>query len=307
MASDYRPVERSARKLTKKRKDLRRVSLDIPERFRDAADADEDFAAPKHNNAISMHQSIFSMVTRAGQQSQTDLGATAEVDSGESDDDTRRNIQYNNLDGAARMSRLSSVHDFQSPIEGVEDGRVTKGKHRRALSEHRLLRSLPKLRKPSRKESRTEAQGEDLMSSSQFLPPPRPSKEEPSSPSPDESLSRNKTKTTSDRDLSVEKQQSSERKGKAGSITGGSKGKTTVSLANRLQQIFEFEDLEEVISGMLNKRCDRLMLICAEYPCWLLQSILLQGYMYITQKHICFYAYIPKKHVRIMLYILNPL
>lgn len=36
-----------------------------------------------------------------------------------------------------------------------------------------------------------------------------------------------------------------------------------------------------------------------EYPCWLLQSILLQGYMYITQKHICFYAYIPKKHVGI--------
>lgn len=59
------------------------------------------------------------------------------------------------------------------------------------------------------------------------------------------------------------------------------KGKATVTLATRLQQIFEFEQLEEVIS---------------EYPCWLLQSILLQGYMYITQKHICFYAYIPKKH-----------
>ena len=34
-----------------------------------------------------------------------------------------------------------------------------------------------------------------------------------------------------------------------------------------------------------------------EYPCWLLQSVLLQGYMYITDKHICFYAYLPKKSV----------
>jgi hypothetical protein len=34
-----------------------------------------------------------------------------------------------------------------------------------------------------------------------------------------------------------------------------------------------------------------------EYPCWLLQSVLLQGYLYITAKHICFYAYLPKKAV----------
>lgn len=34
-----------------------------------------------------------------------------------------------------------------------------------------------------------------------------------------------------------------------------------------------------------------------EYPCWLLQGVLLQGYIYITSKHICFYAYLPKKAV----------
>jgi sterol 3beta-glucosyltransferase len=32
-----------------------------------------------------------------------------------------------------------------------------------------------------------------------------------------------------------------------------------------------------------------------EYPCWLLQSVLLQGFLYVTAKHICFYAYLPKK------------
>lgn len=41
-------------------------------------------------------------------------------------------------------------------------------------------------------------------------------------------------------------------------------------------------------------RCE---LTDAEYPCWLLQTVLLQGYLYITQKHICFYAYLPKKTV----------
>lgn len=34
-----------------------------------------------------------------------------------------------------------------------------------------------------------------------------------------------------------------------------------------------------------------------EYPCYLLQAVLLQGFIYITSKHICFYAYLPKKAV----------
>lgn len=38
-----------------------------------------------------------------------------------------------------------------------------------------------------------------------------------------------------------------------------------------------------------------------EYPCWYMQSVLLQGYMYITQAHVCFYAYLPKKSVSILI------
>ncbi|KIH93347.1 sterol 3beta-glucosyltransferase [Sporothrix brasiliensis 5110] len=52
------------------------------------------------------------------------------------------------------------------------------------------------------------------------------------------------------------------------------------ALSRKLMEIFEFDKPEEVIE---------------EYPCWLLQSVLLQGYMYITSRHICFYAYLPKK------------
>jgi sterol 3beta-glucosyltransferase len=53
-----------------------------------------------------------------------------------------------------------------------------------------------------------------------------------------------------------------------------------VSLAQKLMEIFGFEEPEQVIG---------------EYPCWLLQNVLVQGFMYVTQKHICFYAYLPKK------------
>lgn len=57
-------------------------------------------------------------------------------------------------------------------------------------------------------------------------------------------------------------------------------------LAKRLQEIFEYDEPEQVVG---------------EYPCWLLQSVLLQGYLYITAKHICFYAFLPKKAVSLPL------
>ena len=52
------------------------------------------------------------------------------------------------------------------------------------------------------------------------------------------------------------------------------------SLSSRLMEIFGFEKPEKVI---------------VEYACSLLQSMLLHGYMYVTEGHVCFYAYLPKK------------
>jgi sterol 3beta-glucosyltransferase len=275
-----------ARKLNKKRKDSRResrgVSLDVPERFKYGDDAEEDVTAPKRNNTMSMNQSLFSMIARAGQQSQTDLGTMQEVDSGDSENEGKRKQSLRGLDGAARLSRLSSANDFHTPPEDLPDTVVEKGKHRRTLSENKLLKSLPKLKISSRKDARSEGQRVDQMSSSQFLPP-RPPPDEPPTPS-SEQTPKAKDKIAAGEDIYVEKGRTSGRKSRHGSLAGLAKSKAPVPLAKRLQQIFEFEEVEEVIS---------------EYACWLLQSILLQGYMYITQKHICFYAYIPKKHVSI--------
>lgn len=287
MASQDRGKERGSRKLMKKRKEpgkeTRGMSLDIPERFKDGDDAQEDVTAPKRNDTMSMNQSLFSMIARAGQQSQVDLGSMQGVDSADSDEDGKGKTPFRSLDGAARLSRLSTRNDFQAPLESseVEEKGQTK-QHRRALSENKLLRSLPKLRMSSKKEARAEVQHADPMSSSQFLPP-RPSVAKAPEAPDSEQTSRAKIRTGPSADIHVDKVRKSERGSRQGSSGGLAKSKGPVMLATRIQQIFEFEDVEEVIS---------------EYPCWLLQSILLQGYMYITQKHICFYAYIPKKHVR---------
>jgi sterol 3beta-glucosyltransferase len=283
MASQDRGRARSSRRLAKKRresgKEARGLSLDIPERFKDGDDAEDDVTAPKKNNTISMNQSIFSMIARAGQQSQTDLVAMKEADSGDSEGEGKRRQPFHGLDGAARLSRLSSANDFQRPTGEFQEGKVGQGKHRRVLSDHKLLRSLPRLK--SRKDARSEGQSMDQMSSSQLLPP-RPSAPESPSVIPSEQSSKTKAKATDGEDIYVEKSRSSRRGSRHGSLAGTVKSLAPVTLAQRIQQIFEFDEVEEVIS---------------EYPCWLLQSILLQGYMYITQKHVCFYAYIPKKHV----------
>jgi len=264
-----------------KAKEARGMSLDMPDRFRSGDDADQDVTAPKRSDTVSMNQSLFSMIARAGQQSQVDLGAMQEVDSGDSDNDEgKRRSPYHSLDGAARISRLSTANDFQAPPVEPQDARAGQGRHRRALSENKLLRSLPKLKMAGRRESKTDVQPADQMSSSQFLPP-RPSIEPQTTPA-GELPSRPKSKITPDEDIQVEQGRTSGKRSRHGSSAAATTSKEPVTLAKRIQHIFEFEHVEEVIS---------------EYPCWLLQSILLQGYMYITQKHVCFYAYIPKKHV----------
>jgi sterol 3beta-glucosyltransferase len=252
--------------------------MDIPERFKDGDDAHVDVTAPKRNNTMSMNQSVFSMIARVGQQSQTDLEAMHNIDSADSDDGGQERMPHHSLDGAARLSRLNSANDFQKPSGELQDERATHGKHRRKLSDHRLLRSLPKLNKLGREQAKSDGHSADQMSSSQFLPHRVSGKTSPTERPP-----KAQTQPISSEEIQPGKVRSSGSRSRHGSSSGPTKSNTHVTLAKRIQQIFEFENVEEVIS---------------EYPCWLLQSILLQGCMYITQQHICFYAYIPKKHVR---------
>ena len=67
---------------------------------------------------------------------------------------------------------------------------------------------------------------------------------------------------------------------KSSPVPDMSSSTTQVALPDALKDIFDFDEAEKVV---------------AKYPCWYLQSVLLQGYIYITQRHICFYAYLQKK------------
>ncbi|OJJ51389.1 hypothetical protein ASPZODRAFT_55956 [Penicilliopsis zonata CBS 506.65] len=62
--------------------------------------------------------------------------------------------------------------------------------------------------------------------------------------------------------------------------TDGPPRPTTPSLSLRLMEMFDFEKPEKVL---------------VEYACSLLQSMMLHGYMYVTEGHVCFYAYLPRK------------
>ena len=52
------------------------------------------------------------------------------------------------------------------------------------------------------------------------------------------------------------------------------------TLAEKLREVFMLAEPEEVL---------------AEYPCWLFRTILIQGFLYLTEGHLCFYAYLKGK------------
>ncbi|WVQ71264.1 hypothetical protein IAR50_000790 [Cryptococcus sp. DSM 104548] len=52
-------------------------------------------------------------------------------------------------------------------------------------------------------------------------------------------------------------------------------------LAERLMEVFGLQEREEVL---------------AEMKCWLLRSVMLKGYMYLTERHICFFANMPDEN-----------
>ncbi|KAF9229599.1 glycosyltransferase family 1 protein [Gyrodon lividus] len=56
-------------------------------------------------------------------------------------------------------------------------------------------------------------------------------------------------------------------------------------LAEKLKDIFELEAINEVL---------------AEMPCWFLRSVLLQGYMYLTNSHLCFFAHMPSREDQVL-------
>ena len=185
---------------------------------------------------------------------------------------SKRNSRDASRTASEESSRRSSLDEKHGQAQRPES------RHRKnKKSESKLLRSFLK---PIRE--RSDSHGQDAMTQSQILPPKEPISEQPDRPAiagvrSDAPMMDMKLQAKARADM---ESSSSRRNREETPAQSSSKPKAPVALSEALAEIFQFDQPEEVIS---------------EYACWYLQSVLLQGYMYITQKHVCFYAYLQKK------------
>lgn len=259
-----------------------RVSMELPERFQNSDD-EEEVDAGRVDDAFAA-QSVYGMLAQA-QKSRPDLtaklstrrGHQSESESEDEEEGKRGSREGVRATGAAGVGELRAEER-----KGKETSGVSKG-HKKRMSESKLLRSFLK---PIRE--RSDSHGQEAMSQSQILPPRESEAEEEQRMSAstadirsDAPVMDRKLKAKARADLEASTTSQGARKSREGTPTEGHrKSRTANSLPQALADIFQLDEPEEVI---------------AEYPCWYLQSVLLQGYMYITQQHLCFYAYLQKK------------
>jgi sterol 3beta-glucosyltransferase len=241
----------------------------VPERFKYGDDAQDDVSAPKGGKNEPnqyMYQSVFSMIAAAG--SKTDFNARYEESSDTEIEEEESKASTSTRKSGIRLTRPENV-------KAMGDKSRDLGK-RKSSDSNKLLRSLPRLHlKSSSKSSKSPSRASSGLAS----PEDSPIENDHMTPQDAPVMSRMLeaeaefvAETAIEESTTIEQQDA-----KRSTIL--EKVPSTTLLATRLMEIFGFDEPEKVVS---------------EYPCWLLQSVLLQGYMYITQRHICFYAYLPK-------------
>ncbi|KAI0164561.1 glycosyltransferase family 1 protein [Xylariaceae sp. FL1272] len=275
---------RVTRRIAKSREEGHHATLEFPDRFKHLRDdADEEVRPPTQASHMFMNvnQSVFGLIAAAS--STVDFHDRFEGHSSDEDEGGRTSKKGKEREQIAKTTIL------QKDASSKEKGQQCK-KHRRKLSDQ-LLRSLPQLPRLTRRSSSKyssnsgrESEPKDPQSAIHNDIPGSPSAGLQTLMDAPESDDEDRPATVMGRMLEARAEMSSrpsfdiEGQSKDQHAEGDEPGPTV--LARRLKEIFNFDHPEEVIE---------------EYPCWLLQSVLLQGYLYITAKHICFYAYLPKK------------
>ena len=236
-------------------------SPEMPTRFRQSDDTSEDVTAPARaavEGAQYMNQSIFSMIAAAG--SRADFNTRFDDSSDSEDEDVA-------LDEGSKHAPSSIT--IEAP------------KHQRSQSEQTSSRSQGQTavgRDPLQSVRITTENIERITSRDDSSPSTEhtmgSSRSDPrDAPMMSRLLTAEFQATVEDVDAQLELDGMRGASQQAGSLPA-------TLLSTRLMEIFAFDAPEEVI---------------AEYPCWLLQSVLLQGYLYLTRRHVCFYAYLPRK------------
>ncbi|KAK0610949.1 glycosyltransferase family 1 protein [Immersiella caudata] len=297
---DETPSRRLSRRLQKKRRDGDHTpTMELPDRLKDHgdhADSEEEVLHPQGymgGISMNMNQSIFGMLAAAG--SQVDFTDRFEGQSSDEEDEGESAMAMT-IAGHKGSARRGAAEGLGGPLAqtmvlrkpGAPGGKNEGRHHRRKISESRLLRSVPGLsRLASKRSSRTskgKATDAQIQEEEELASPS--SSADAAGPTIELTRTEGRLAPVMSRMLEARAQMAARPSFDLDRISGeqardAEAGETGPSeLAKRLKDIFEFEEPEEVIE---------------EYPCWLLQHVLLQGYMYITKRHIAFYAYLPKK------------
>lgn len=253
----------------------RTFARDMPEALQeDGADIDTDVTAAKRpdSQAKGMNQSLFGMITQAGG-SNRNFQARFDDNSSNSEEDDDDGKRQEHM-----AKTLGSLPHQASSRPGR--GAATREKSASAASQRSLLQRL-KLKPVAERRKDNEDEEQDIMSSSQILAPPTAKTASAMAPSAsDEPFLAQQLEAETDADMSSKTKEEAYLE-TSGPVTGPHT--RAVSLSQKLMDMFGFQEPEEVIG---------------EWKCSLLQNTLLPGYLYITTKHLCFYAYLPKRAVR---------
>lgn len=251
----------------------RLLSDRFPERFKDGDDAQVDYTAPPQNmrsrdgHMHYMQQSLFSVLAAVGSRS----------------DFRGRFDDSSDSDGEAEEGYTNTALQSGSSREGSSDRRRTSGKthtaprdeadergrrHQRTKSENKPLRRIPGVGSQDKQDEPLAASGATLK-----IPIRRTRSATPRAAP----ILARMVQAQNRFDTAAKPEHPPSRPDSPSHDRAES---SSSALSTRLMEMFGFESPEKVL---------------VEYACALLQSMLLQGYMYVTEGHICFYAYLPKK------------
>lgn len=282
-----------SKKLHKKRREEHQPTMELPDRLKETGDEVDEDVVPQqggHQMFMNMNQSIFGLIAAAG--STADFNDRFEEHYSDEEDAADQRLETKGAKG--KGPDRADVIDPQALRKGSSDkSEKTAKKHRRRLSSQ-LLHSLPQLprlssKSKSSRSSKLKSQPLDLNPSSDDANAGEAGASGLQSPSFESTTKAERDVRTApvmsmmlEARAEMAARPSFDMERLSGDLRRGTDASENADteLAVRLKEIFEFEQPEKVLE---------------EYPCWLLQSVLLQGYMYITARHICFYAYLPKK------------
>lgn len=231
--------KRVSRKLQKKKRQESPLTVELPERLQSSDESDSDDTVPTQGPPMfmNMNQSIFGLIAAAG--SRVDFNDR--FDGSSSDEEDGHGGKERDERGAGDLAKTSVLKGTRKDKD--------KDKHRRRLSGHKLLQSLPmlpKLRsKSKRQSSRLSATQEEATSSEASGA---------ATPPPALTLTRHDSRLAPvmSRMLEARAEVSSRPSfdmDRASSDFSQSSDGVLPPLSKRLKEIFEFDEPEQVIEG----------------------------------------------------------